>query len=79
MMSVEKYLQKGIMDRFSSSLSFAYAHKKIGNIGINANFVFPRNCSFLLYWHQKMLLNVKLDISLHKSILFHGSSLHWSS
>ena len=25
------------------------------------------------------IYHVKLDISLHKSILFHGSSLHWSS
>ena len=36
-------------------------------IGINANFVFPYICSFLLYLYQIMLVNVKLDISRYKS------------
>ena len=41
---------------------FSQTHK-IGNIGIIANFVFPKICSFLLYSNYMMLVNVKLDIS----------------
>ena len=41
--------------------SFSQRHK-VGNVGINSNFVFPRIWSFLLYFDQVMLVNVKLDI-----------------
>ena len=34
---------------------------KVGNVGIIANFVFSYICSFLLYLHQPMLVNVKLE------------------
>ena len=42
---------------------FSQTHK-MGNIGIIANFVFTEICSFLLYLHYMMLVNVKLDISM---------------
>ena len=35
-------------------------------------------CSFLLYFHHMMLVNVKLNISFSKRITFQGSRLHWS-
>ena len=43
--------------------TFSQAHK-VGNNGINANFVFPYIyiCSFLHYLDLKMLVNVKLDL-----------------
>ena len=42
----------------------------IDNVDINVNFVFPYLCSFLLYWHHMMLINVKLDITGFNSITF---------
>ena len=51
---------------------------RIANIGIIAKFVFPHICSFLLYMHHMMLVNIKLDISGHKLITFQGYKLHWS-
>ena len=44
-----------------------------------AKFLFPYICSFLLYLHYMMLINVKLDITGHKRITFQSSRLHWSS
>ena len=41
----------------------SYTHK-VSNKGINANFVFPYSYSFLHYLHLKMLVNVKLEVSL---------------
>ena len=57
---------------------FTNTHR-IGNIGILANFLFRYICSFLLYFHIMMLVNVKLDINWHKRITFQGCKLHWSS
>ena len=42
--------------------TFSHTHK-VGNNGINANFVFPYICGFLLYLYLKMLVKMKLDIS----------------
>ena len=44
-------------------------------IGIIANFVFPYFCSFLLYLHHLMLVNVELDISGFWTIKFQGYRL----
>ena len=41
--------------------SFSQTHK-VGNVVIIANFVIPYNCSFLLYLHQLMPVNTKLEI-----------------
>ena len=43
---------------------FSEIHK-IGNISINANFVFPYICSFLLQKHHVMIINVELDVRLN--------------
>ena len=45
-----------------SCSTFSRAHK-VGNIGINANFLFPYICGFLHYLYLKILVNVKLDVS----------------
>ena len=37
--------------------TFSRTHK-VGNSGINANFVFPYMCSFIHYLYLKMLVNV---------------------
>ena len=34
---------------------------RMGNIGINANFVFSYICKFLLYFHFMLVINVKLN------------------
>ena len=47
----------------ASYATFSHTHK-VGNNGINANFVFPCICSFLHYLYLKMSGNVKLDVSL---------------
>ena len=44
---------------------FSQTHK-IGNIGIISNFLFPYICSFLLYLHHMMIVNVTLDITGYK-------------
>ena len=51
---------------------FHKMHKNVNidNIDINVNFVFPYLCSFLLYWHHMMLINVKLDLTGFGSITF---------
>ena len=49
--------------------SFSQTHK-VGNVGIIANFVFPYICSFLLCWHQLMLVNMKMEIKGHMRITF---------
>ena len=49
--------------------TFSRTHKVVNN-GINANFVFPYFCSLLLYFEPMILVNVKLDISVYKSITF---------
>ena len=46
---------------------FSLAHKS-GNVGIIANFVFPKTCSFLLYFYHIMLEKVKLGMSGLKNI-----------
>ena len=48
---------------------FSQMHK-IGNIGINANFVFSYICSFLLYFYHMISVNIKLDVSGYKRITF---------
>ena len=54
-----------------------HKHTQIGNVVIVANYVFPHNDSFFLYLHHIMSVNVKLDISDHKRIVFQGTLL-WS-
>ena len=49
--------------------TFSQTHK-VGNNGINANFVLPYICSFLHYLDHVMLVNVTLDISGYKQIIF---------
>ena len=49
--------------------SFSQTHKD-DNVGIVVNFVFPYICSFLLYLHQLMLVNVKLEITGRMRITF---------
>ena len=51
-----------------------HEHIKLAILAFRANFVFPNIFSFLLYLHQMMLVNVKLDIS-----GFQGCGLHWSN
>ena len=58
--------------------SFSQLHK-IGNVDIIANFVFPYVCSFLLYLHQLLLINWKLEIKEHMRIIFQGCMLYWTS
>ena len=53
---------------FSES-SFSQTHK-VCNVGIIANFVFPYFCCFLLYLHQHMLANVKIEIKGCTRIIF---------
>ena len=57
---------------------FSQTHK-IGNIGINANLVFPYIWSFLLYLQHIMLVNNKLCINGCNRITFQGCRLYWSS
>ena len=52
---------------------------KIGNIAIMVNFVFQNIRGFLLYLHNMLLVNVKLDVSGCKRISFLGRRSHWSS
>ena len=42
--------------------TFSHTHK-VGNNGINANFVFPYICISLHYLCLKIVVNVKLDVS----------------
>ena len=55
---------------------FSQTHK-IGNIGIIANFVFLDICSFLLYLHYMVLINVKLDINGSKRITFEDYEIYF--
>ena len=41
--------------------TFSQIHK-VGNNGINANFVFPYICSFLHFLDLRMLVKLKLDV-----------------
>ena len=52
---------------------------KSGNIGINANFVFPYICSFLLHLHHLMFVNVNFNVSGCKlsMILFTYNGMSW--
>ena len=57
-----------MMDKKNSNLKLLYYSKfspthKIGNIGIIAIFVMQYICSFLLYLHNRISVNVKLDVS----------------
>ena len=54
-------LWKWQKDRHSAIRNFQ--KHKVGNDGINVNFVFPYICSFLHYLGLKMLVNVKLDVN----------------
>ena len=47
------------IERYHSRFSQTHT---VGNIAVIAIFVFPYICSFLLYLHQLMLVNVKLEI-----------------
>ena len=52
---------------------------KIGNTGINAKFVFPYIPSFLLFFINTifiMFVNVKLDTSGKRRIIFQACTLH---
>ena len=49
--------------------TFSQTHK-VGNNGINANFVFPYNGSFLNYLHHMILANMKFKVSWCKKITF---------
>ena len=54
-------------------------HTNLVIIGINANFVFPYIRGSLHYADNKMLVNVKLKMSVIKGIAFQGgSTLYWS-
>ena len=55
---------------------FSQTHK-VDNIGIIANFVFRYICSFLHYLHH-VEIDVKLDASEYKRIIFHDCRPHWS-
>ena len=61
---------------FHAALEFSQTYK-VGNVGIIANFVFPYICSFLLYLHQLMLVNVKLEIKGCRRIIFQGYNALW--
>ena len=50
---------------------FSQTHK-VGNIGIIADFVFLRICSFLPYLHQLIVLNMKVEIKECVRITFKG-------
>ena len=51
---------------------------RIGNVGIIANFVLSCICSFLLYLHQLILINWKLEIKEHMRIIFQGCMFYWT-
>ena len=53
--------------------------RNIGNISINANFLFPYIYSFLLCLPHLMLVNGKSDVSKYKKITFQGCKHYWSS
>ena len=61
-----------------SNSGFSQTHK-IGNIGVNDNLIFPYIYNVLLYLHYMILVNVKLDVSGYKEIMFQGCIIHWSS
>ena len=65
-------------DRLGCHSSFSQTDK-IGNVGSIANFVILYIFSFILYLQHIMLVNVKLDVSRYKRIIFQGHRLHWSS
>ena len=50
-------------------MKFSHTHK-VGNNGINANFVFLRNYSFHHYLDHKVLVNVKSAVSWQKGFYF---------
>ena len=52
---------------------------KVGNVGINVNFVFTCICSFLLYLHNMMLVNMKLGTSGYTRIAFQSWKFHKST
>ena len=54
---------------FNPHLSFSQTHK-VGNVGII--------CSFPLYLHKLMLVNVKLEIKRYMRITFKGYLLYWT-
>ena len=56
-----------------------YFKVQISLIVIIANFVFTYICSFFLYLHYMMLVNIKLDVNGCNRITFQGRILHWSS
>ena len=41
-----------------------------GNISINANFVFPYICSFLLHLHHLLFVNVNFNLSCARGLYF---------
>ena len=58
-------------DRLGCHSSFSQTDK-IGNVGSIANFVILYIFSFILYLQHIMLVNVKLDVSRYKRIIFQG-------
>ena len=56
-----------------------HKRRKIGKNGIIANYVFPHICSFHLYLHHMLLVNMTLDISWYNRVTFQGCTLQWSS
>ena len=57
------------LNRWFGQWTFPQTHK-VGNNGINANFVFKYICSFLHYLDLKVLVNMKLDVSWQKGLPF---------
>ena len=66
---MREWLTREFYVLYISFSSFSQTHK-VGNVGIIANFVFPYIFSFLLYLHQLMLVNVRLEIKGHMRITF---------
>ena len=64
-----------LYDKHPYHSSFSQTHIG-GNVGFIANFVFPYICSFLLYSHQVMLINVILEIKGFMRISFQGHTFY---
>ena len=74
--SFQKVVVMAVNIFFRVRLTFSQTHK-VGNNGINVNFVFPYIFSFPHCLDAKMLVNVKLD-QLVKEITCQICSLYWS-
>ena len=65
------YLPSSIKPR----LSFSQTHK-VGNNGINANFVFPHSYSFLHYLYLKVFSKCEIRFQVIKDITFQSCRLY---